>query len=376
MVANLMNRSGFIPNIPNKTIFSNVYVILIIIIISFIFIGIGLYYMINQANEINIKKSSSYYGKDISLYEPLFQVSAKNVIDCVNMCKNDITCDGITYNENTEECLGTKNGLVREENSNYSSWVKPTDFITPDMEKIDIKKAVLVGFTNAAKNISGDQIPNPYLIGNFAYSFNIMINDFYKNYGYWRHIFHKGTPINSNLTYQSWENLITEIPIQTIGVWLAPFTNNIRIAITTTSESNKNSGNYPDAFIQKCNNASECYITDMPSGKWVDKSRKGDGSIDNIKLNTYIEYVDQDLQNVPVNRKVNITINCRGKYIEIYFDGKIIKTTKLDGMPNVNKLGLYVMNEKTFGGEISNLLYYPDALKLNFIKQISDLKNQ
>ena len=32
------------------------------------------------------------------------------------------------------------------------------------------------------------------------------------------------------------------------------------------------------------------------------------------------------------------------------------------------------MNDKTFGGEINNLLYYPDALTLDNVKDIITLK--
>jgi hypothetical protein len=34
------------------------------------------------------------------------------------------------------------------------------------------------------------------------------------------------------------------------------------------------------------------------------------------------------------------------------------------------------MNDKTFGGEISNLLYYPDALLLGDIQSIIDLQEK
>jgi hypothetical protein len=162
--------------------------------------------------------------------------------------------------------------------------------------------------------------------------------------------------------------------MQSIGVWLSPFTNNLRIAVTTTSLANTNSGSYEDAFIQKCSClTSDCYISDMPGGKWVDKLKSGDGSTPKSKINTYIEFFDSDLQNIPINKQVNITINFIGSTAEVYFNGKIIKVVKLDGTPIISKSSLYVMNEKTFAGDISNLLYHPDTLKISEVQDIFNL---
>jgi hypothetical protein len=270
--------------------------------------------------------------------------------------------------------MGTKNGQIRNESANYTAWVKPPS--QANIGNKDFIKSILVGFTKSNKVIDGVKMPRPFMIGNFSYSFNITIYDFYINYGYWRHIFHKGTPIipGNILSYQSWENLITEYPNQSVGVWLAPFTNNLRIAITTTSLANKSYGSYPDAFVEKCDDTTkECYITDLPSGKWNDRERAGDGSNAKTKLDTYIEYFDHDIKNFPINKQINVTINIRGNNVEVYLNGKITKITQLDGVPMTDKTSLYVMNDKSFGGNISNLLYYPDSLKLNEIQKIMSI---
>jgi len=377
---NLTNKSGFYSNSnQNKHIFSNVYLIAFILIISLLFIGYAIYkYMISSSN-LNILNSSSYYGKDISTYEPIFQDTSNSINDCINICSNDITCDGITYNSDTKACLGTKDGQLRTENSNYSAWIKPPDDNKLEQGSKDFTKTILIGYTKTMKVIDGQKIDNPYKLGYFCYSFNLTIYDFYKNYGSWRHIFHRGSPITSGqiLNYQSWENLIVDFPKQIVGVWLAPFTNNLRIAVTTTSNANKSYGSYQDAFVEQCDNLTkQCYITDTPSGKWTDKQRMSDGTNPEIKLDTYIEFFDHDLQNIPINTQINITLNFRGQNVEVLFNGKIIKANKLDGIPDTNtgKPNLYAMNDKTIGGEISNLIYYPDALLLGDIQSIIDLQ--
>jgi hypothetical protein len=111
----------------------------------------------------------------------------------------------------------------------------------------------------------------------------------------------------------------------------------------------------------------------MPGGRWVDKSKSGDSSLVKTKLNTYIEFFDSDLQNIPINKQINITVNFLGSDAEVYFDGKIIKVIKLDGVPTVTNTNLYVMNDNTFGGELSNILYYPENLKLPDISSILTL---
>jgi hypothetical protein len=385
-INNLLNKSSGYGNVSNntsssdKSMFSNIYVLMIIAVSSLFFIGYSIYYYLTQSNILNIIANSSYYGKDITLYEALFQENATKMTDCINLCENNILCDGVTYNNDTQVCSGTKNGQIRNESDSFSAWVKPPDSKINNKNNknnnLDFTKVILVGYTNTPKVVKNTLLQNPYTIGFFAYSFNLTIYDFNKNYGSWRHLFHKGTPIDTNtiMNYQSWENLIVDFPMQSIGVWLAPFTNNLRIAVTTTSSANKNSGSYEDAFIQKCDClTADCYITDMPGGKWVDKSKSGDNSTPKTKLNTYIEFFDSDLQNIPINKQINITINMQGTDAEVYFDGKIVKVVKLDGVPSISNTNLYVMYDNTFGGEISNLLYYPEPLKLPDVNSILTL---
>ena len=379
-INNLLNKSaGYgINEDTNKSMFSNKYAIIFIIVTTILFIGYAIYYYLNTNNN-NIIANSSYYGKDITLYEALFQESALQMTDCINFCENNILCDGVTYNNDTLVCSGTKNGKIRNESEHISAWVKPPNLKinnSSNTTKIDFTKAILIGYTNTPKVIKNTSIQNPYTIGFFAYSFNLTIYDFNKNYGSWRHIFHRGTAIDTNtiLNYQSWENLIVDFPMQSIGVWLSPFTNNLRIAVTTTSIANKNTGSYEDAFNQKCSClTSDCYITDMPGGRWVDKSKSGDDSTPKTKLNTYIEFFDSDLQNFPINKQINITINLLGTDAEVYFDGKIVKVVKLDGVPTITNTHLYSMYDNTFGGEISNLIYYPESFKLPNINSILTL---
>lgn len=368
----LYNKTGFYSK--RSGIFENIKIVILVLVIALLFIGYAAYVYFYETSSNIIKANSSYYGQDIALYEPIFQQTTNTVTDCVNLCNNDLTCDGITYNNDTQTCMGTKNGKIRNETATYSAWVKPVT--TTNKITTDFTKSILLGYTKSSRQISGNKISNPFMLGNFCYSFNLTIYDFYQNYGYWRHIFHKGTDIGSGttLSYQSWENLVKDIPNQVIGVWLAPFSNNLRIAVSTTSISNRAYGSYADAFVEKCNDSGNCFITDMPSGKWADTSKAGDGSNPKTKLDSYVEYFDQDLQNIPINSQVNIIINFRNTNAEVYFNGKIVKITQLDGTPNSDKSNLFVLNDKTVNCEISNLLYYPNAVSIENTKQIISMQ--
>lgn len=374
---NLTNRSEFHKEHKGVGIFSQTIAVAVIVFIGMAFMAYGFYsyYIGASSDSYDVKSNSSYYGKDITLYEPIFKESTNTVADCITICENDVTCDGVTYNNNTQTCTGTKDGIVRNESSEYSAWVKPAGQKQKNANA-DFSKAILIGYAKSFRVLEGSKIINPYMLGNFSWSFNLTIYDFYKNYGSWRHIFHKGSAITPGqvITYQSWENLVQEIPNQQIGVWLAPFTNNLRIAVTTTSLANRSFGSYNDAFIQKCDCKGNCFITDMPSGKWTDRSRAGDGSTPSTKVTTDIEFFDQDLQNIPINTTINVIINFYNTVAEVYFNGKLVKVSQLDGTPINDKSNLYVLNDKTANCEIGNLIFYPESLKIADIATVMNIK--
>jgi len=376
-MSNLLNTSKFydIAIDSKKRIFDNTYTIIAIILIALAFLGYTVYYNLTN-NSNNIKQSSSYYGKDLTFYTPLFNNTSSSITNCIEQCNNDLTCDGITYNSDTQYCSGTKGGIIRTDTNNLSAWVKPLNTSNADATN-NLIGSVLVGNTKVQKTIDGKNIKQSYAIGTYSYSFTITIFDFYENYGVWRHVFHKGTKIDQSikLNYQSWESLINDIPNQCIGVWISPFTNNMRIAITTSSVKGSQTGSFKDAFVQQCNSTTgTCFITDVNGSNWNNTSKMSDGSIPNTSINQYIEYVDHDLQNIPINTKVNFTINFINNYVEIFMNGKLTKTSQLTGTPNFDKSSLYVMNDNTFNGEIKNLLFFPTNLKLADISNIMALK--
>lgn len=332
-------------------------------ILSLIALGFIFYAMYYYFTDISgIQHSKSFYSHDIATYTPLFEKKYKTIEECIERCERDPLCSGVTYNYDTQHCSGTENGIIREENNNFSAWVKPNDSY-----KVDINLGIISSFADGPQNIKASEFIEPFTQGEFCYSFYITINDFYENFGVWRHVFHKGTEMdNSNdtgykLEYQNWENLSADYPEQSIGVWLAPFTNNLRICYTTIQNQNMKVGSNLHAFIQKCNSLTdECYITDMPGGNYTNTNMIGDGSVVSPKLTKNIEYIDDDLQNIPINRPVHISVNFNSNTVELYINGNLRKITSLNGTPEFNKKEhLYIMYPKSFKGNISKLTYIP-----------------
>ena len=345
------------------------YVLIFVALIGLLFILYAVYnYMTNRYN--TIVASSSYYGQDIAQNEPVFKSMESSIADCVEKCKRDLSCDGVTFNSVSNECIGTKNGIYRVEPSNLSSWIKDPTESAP----FNAKENIIVGYADKPQSIKPDKIASPLLVGNFAYSIVINIADFYENQGKWRHIFHKGArPDIPVMEYANWETLVSEIPEQCIGVWLSPFTNNLRIAVDTTVSGNTNSGYFDDAMVLKCKNVNgerECYTTDLPGSQWKDVERRGDGSTIKPRIYKNLEYVDHDLTNVPINKPFVLTVNCIAQVIEVYINGRLSKTSQLEGVPNWNNQPIHVMSNTTFAGNIANLIYYPKAINLGEVKQI------
>jgi hypothetical protein len=56
-----------------KGIFSNPILVSIIVLIGMAFMGYAFYVYYYAAADSNVQANSSYYGKDITTYEPLFQ---------------------------------------------------------------------------------------------------------------------------------------------------------------------------------------------------------------------------------------------------------------------------------------------------------------
>jgi hypothetical protein len=67
--------------------------------------------------------------------------------------------------------------------------------------------------------------------------------------------------------------------------------------------------------------------------------------------------------NVPVQRWVNLIVSVYGRSMDIYIDGKLVKTCLLPGVANINSNApIYVTPDGGFDGWTSKFQYYPSPL--------------
>lgn len=355
-----------------KHLISENFAIIVLAIIAFAFIVLGLYLYFKES--ATFKNGKTYYGTDLLNYQPVFKINTDKIDPCVERCEKDTLCTGITYNKDTLQCLGTNKGTIRDDEANLTVWLKPK------VKQLDPIALTLIGFTNNKKIIQPVDIPKPKLPHQFTYSFYLYINDFYENQGVWRHILHKGNDINS-INTPNWEDISKTIPDQSIGVWMAPFHNNIRIALTTIQNINKDSIVYSHANKQEylemssTNSKPNIFLTDIPYGKYADKNRAtlrtNEKKVDYQKN---LEYVD--VNNIPIKKLIHITIAIHELMMEIYLDSKLHKIIELHGYPEYNSGNLIVLNKTAVQGDVLDLKFTSGSLKYADIIKLIDNKTE
>ena len=164
----MVRNIGFAENITG-----NPYIIAIIISIALAFFIYVVYN--NYSKSDGLFNARTYYGKDIANYEPLFKLQTDNNDECIDRCNNDPLCDGVTIDIDNEECVGTKNGVIRPDTDRYQAWVKPTR-----NKSKDNFKTLLIGMvdSNDTKLIKNIDITKPYFHSQFIYLFNIKFEFF------------------------------------------------------------------------------------------------------------------------------------------------------------------------------------------------------
>ena len=112
----------------------------------------------------------------------------------------------------------------------------------------------------------------------------------------------------------------------------------------------KGNANVEETGLNFPNNAPGLYI--MPSTNAL-----------KVIMNTYNNINEEVIvNNVPLNKWVNVIIRCRNINIDIYINGTITKSLKLTSVPKQNYGDVNIALNGGFSGYISNLWYYNYAL--------------
>jgi hypothetical protein len=205
------------------------------------------------------------------------------------------------------------------------------------------------------KVIPNCEIVQPIDYGNYSYDFKIFIDNFNENHTYWRHIFHKGTyvnlvePINHKFTDQSeknngWSDLVRKYDEQSLGVWIHPNKNSIRICLTTKV-------NLKDK---------ESYDTNKhPFGEFTPKRQYGDELL--VDTINQIEYCD--LENIPIKQLTQITITLDKNVLSLYVNKVLRKVCTFEGVPLYNNRPLFFVHQRSFDGYLQDFKMIPYFIK-------------
>jgi hypothetical protein len=355
--------------------------------------GIVLFYFVFYKNDTTetYKVGYSYTPKDITNIDinPPVDVKLENIDKCIEACELNGNCSGVTFNKDTYKCKGYKNGMLVKTTPNMYSWEKSRD------KKSKVSQMILLTNTYQQTKIDSGRMAFPYTVYDLNFSFWLKIIDWYNSsHSYWKCVFvktstqHLNNSSNKIIETSDWVNIVNELPEQCIGVWLSPFTNNLRICVTTEKNTNDNNNklSFPHPNKQICINNS-CLYTEEYATKNIDKTKY----VEHIKkMNSYIEKHKDDMKdtenpvnqgkitiknddiekkeilmehfdilNVPINEPFFISVNIKKTIMEIYKNGKLHYIVNLEGKPLFNNNDLNIKNEPTFNGNIYNVSYLP-----------------
>ena len=82
-----------------------------------------------------------------------------------------------------------------------------------------------------------------------------------------------------------------------------------------------------------------------------------------VMMNTF-NVINEEItiDNIPINKWLNVIIRCQNNTLDIYINGTITKSHYLHGVPKQNYGDVYIAPNGGFAGYISNLWYYNYAL--------------
>ena len=315
--------------------FENPVLLAFILLITFGFIAYGLYRYYTKESEY--KPGQTFYGSDILAYEPLFKMDTDKAEKCVSRCQKDSLCAGITFNTETLTCLGSEEGQLRDDSNNFVSWVKPKSQLSSVFAKNKAADKPLVGLANSQTTVKNTELARPPFISRFNFGLFIYINDFYEGHGRWRNIICKGTEwlAGEPLDTPYWETVSAERPDQCLGIWLAPFNNNLRVCITTRRQiSSTSSGN-----------------STAPQTPTIQQT---------------LEYID--IQNIPTRKLFHLSVNMVEGGMEVYLNGKLHRMIALKGVPVWNELPLTILGPVSTPATIMDLVFLPESDNLDDIR--------
>jgi hypothetical protein len=194
---------------------------------------------------------------------------------------------------------------------------------------------------------------------NYSIHLVIYIDNYYQNYGSWRHIFHKGTPLENDkvLDYKyldegndGWDEVLADIPKQAPGLWLHPNQNTLRFVVETEYD------------VDHCplSHANPKTSLRLQSGKKIEFNSP----------KSQIQFMD--IPDIPVQTPVALTFLINSNNVIIYYNGKMRNIYTFKGKPLINRGPLYFHAIKSYGGELREFNYFPEKISEEKVKKLSN----
>lgn len=286
----------------------------------------------------------SYLSKDLANIEYLFETKGTTKEDCLTDCQTDYLCTGVTYDSTSNTCYGSRDGKMRSDEYHLYGWSKKKSNTSSDTD-------VLVHWTKTSQKILRRQIPTAPFPNRFSVTFWFQIDDWHYNYALWRNIIYQGTNEESEMQFTTWGDVITKIPQQRFGVWIAPFTNNLRFVVGTKIPYDIHTdGAHPRNQICKGKN---CYIR-----------------TEHMTDDNYYDLEYKDVKNIDINIPVMVAIVFDNKSFNIYINGKLKHNIHLSGEPVPLNNDCFVKPDKSYDGHFIQLKVWDHSLSSEYVNQL------
>lgn len=142
----------------------------------------------------------------------------------------------------------------------------------------------------------------------FSFSFWMNIADMNHKQGKWKHVFHRGNRSNAGIA----------APGRAPAVYIHENTNSLRIYMNTSKEA--------------------------------------------------FDYTD--IHNIPIKKWFHVAIILRGRYLDVYLNGRLKNRHVLNSLPKQNYGDLYVTHDQGFNGFLTGLRYFSYALTFPSLQDI------
>jgi hypothetical protein len=317
-------------------------------IVFFVFllaVGVAGYTFYNYYVSSMLIAGYSYLSEDLKNIDYLFEHSGSTKEECLTMCQKDFLCKGLTFDASLNKCYGLRSGKLRSDEPHIYAWVK-------DISNNTDKDNLILNWTKEYKVISHRMIPVSPLINVYALNFWITVDDWYQNYGLWRNIIYQGSELTEKyLNTSNWGDVTNKISKQKFGVWLAPYSNNIRIVIGTKIPYNNK------------------YIAEHPANE-VCKSKKCPPNNGEISERSYYDLEYIDIKNINIGEPVMISIVLENRALGIYHNGKLTNNIILDGTPVPLNSDCYIKLDKSFTGSFMYFRVWANKISSHKIQEL------